>query len=117
MNKQIIDNIIVISDETGKLVRMEKMVNSEELMKFIEVVRTTLLTHGRKIRAVSELFIRTFDEYTKKKNEVAAMVRFDFKETHMVYSYGNLDEEADKQSSLFYKNGFFVYEKIGAVYY
>lgn len=118
MVKTVIDNIIILSDETGDIHRMEKLVNSEELEEYINDCQKIINAKStRKITFPCIIMRDNMIRYLRENNELAAMVRLELRHTGIIYSFGRLDEAANVHSVGFCENGFFVYEKSGIIYY
>ena len=118
MVKTIIDDIIIVSDEVGKIHRMEKMIVPEELEEYLEDVQKILTAKTGKpvVFPVGNVSLKMI-EYLRENEQMSAMVRLDFGPGQVFYSFGKMDENAHPESPGYNENGFFVYEKQGVFFF
>jgi len=121
IQKTIIDNIIItFDDETGLVNRMEKMINIEEIGKFVSGCESVLTARfGKKMKFPVEPMEEQLTRWLKENEQMSAMMRFDFdfRQKQVFYSFGRLDENMGSEDPCYEENGFFVYEKMGVIYF
>lgn len=121
IQKTILDNIIItFDDETGIVSRMEKMINIEEVTEFVKGCENVLTARfGKKMEFPVEPMEENLRRWMKENEQMAAMMRFDFdfKQKQVFYSFGMLDQNMGAEDPNHKENGFFVYEKMGVIYF
>lgn len=119
--KTVLDNIIItFDDETGLVTRMEKMINFEEMPKFVEQCENILAARfGKKMKFPTENIGENLKKYLRENEQMAAMMRFDFdfKLGQVFYSFGILDQNMGEEHPEFAENGFFAFEKMGVIFF
>lgn len=121
IQKTILDNIIItFDDDTGLVHRMEKMINIEEIDGFVKGCENVLTARfGKKMQFPVEPMKEKLSRWMKENEQMAAMMRFDFDfvQKQVFYSFGMLDQNMGAEDPNHEENGFFVYEKMGVIYF
>lgn len=124
LQKGVYNNVITFSDEeTGRIVRLEKMVNDLEIADFCFYVERTIKARNPEANRCDfgtgwiDNVYHNFKQWTKKKQEIAGMVRFDLTVKSMRYSFGFLETEKEPDPEKFAEDGFFSYDVYGEIFF